>query len=171
MGDISILVGSLAIGFSIGILIRINHFFPDIKPAKIWQHPNLLKLLTDPEALPLDSQPIQLKGQLLGKSGISNLLGQDLILQTTEGLIKLHYSSQLGPIGNFWPALTNPGSLVGKSITVTGWLRRGAIPWIDIDNLKTDNGQTINNGHPVWSTVVACIFSIWGVYMIYVGRF
>ncbi|NET27907.1 M48 family metalloprotease [Okeania sp. SIO1I7] len=171
LGDISILVGSLAIGFSIGILIRINHFFPDIKPAKIWQHPNLLKLLTDPEALPLDSQPIQLKGQLLGKSGISNLLGQDLILQTTEGLIKLHYSSQLGPIGNLWPGLTNPGSLVGKSITVTGWLRRGAIPWIDIDNLKTDNGQTINNGHPVWSTVVACIFSIWGVYMIYVGRF
>ncbi|NET45210.1 M48 family metalloprotease [Okeania sp. SIO2B3] len=170
LGDISILVGSLAIGFSIGILIRINHFFPDIKPAKIWQHPNLLKLLTDPEALPLDSQPIQLKGQLLGKSGMSNLLGQDLILQTTEGLIKLHYSSQLGPIGNLWPGLTNPGGLVGKPITVTGWLRRGAIPWIDIDNLKTDNGQTINNGHPVWSTVVACIFSIWGVYMIYVGR-
>ena len=170
-GDISILVGSIAIGFSIGIFIRINHFFPDIKPAKILQHPNLLKLLTDSEALPLDSQQIQLKGQLLGKSGISNLLGQDLILQTTEGLIKLHYSSQLGPIGNLWPALTNPGGLVGKSITVTGWWRRGAIPWIDIYHLKADNSQIINNGHPVWSTIVACIFSIWGVYMIYVGRF
>ncbi|NEP82993.1 MAG: M48 family metalloprotease, partial [Okeania sp. SIO3B3] len=170
-GDISILVGSLAIGFSIGILIRINHFFPDIKPSKTLQHPNLLELLTAPEALPLDSQSIQLKGQLLGKSGMSNLLGQDLILQTTEGLIKLHYSSQLGPIGNLWPTLTNPGSLVGKSITVTGWWRRGAIPWIDINNLKADGGKIINNGHPVWSTIVACIFSIWGVYMIYVGRF
>ncbi|GGA05725.1 M48 family metalloprotease [Okeania sp. KiyG1] len=170
-GDISILVGSLAIGFSIGIFIRINHFFPDIKPAKIRQNPNLLEFLTDPEALPLDSQQIQLKGRLIGKSGISNLLGQDLILQTTEGLIKLHYSSQLGPIGNFWPALPNPGGLVGKSITVTGWWRRGVIPWIDIDRLKTDNGQTINNDHPVWSTVLACIFSVWGVYMIYVGRF
>ncbi|NEQ74621.1 MAG: M48 family metalloprotease [Okeania sp. SIO2C9] len=171
LGDISILVGSLAIGFSIGIFIRINYFFPDIKPAKILQNPNWLELLTDLEALPLDSQPIQLKGQLLGKSGISNFLGQDLILQTTQGLIKLHYSSQLGPIGNFWPAITNPGDLVGKSITVTGWWRRGAIPWIDIHNLKGDSGKSLNNGHPVWSTIVACIFSIWGVYMIYVGRF
>ncbi|MDY7006521.1 MAG: zinc metalloprotease HtpX [Cyanobacteriota bacterium] len=170
-GDISILVGSLAIGFSLGIFIRINHFFPDIKPAQILQYPNLLELLTDPEALPLDSQPIQLKGQLIGKSGMSNLLGQDLILQTTQGPIELHYSSQLGPIGNLWPTFTNPGGLIGKSITVTGWWRRGAIPWIDINNLKADGGKIIKNGHPVWSTIVACIFSIWGVYMIYVGRF
>ncbi|NEP87707.1 MAG: M48 family metalloprotease [Okeania sp. SIO2C2] len=170
-GDISILVGSLAIGFSIGILIRINHFFPDIKPSKTLYNPDLLKLLTDLEALPLDSHLIQFKGQLLGKSGMSNFLGQDLILQTTQGLIKLHYSSQLGPVGNLWPTITNHGDLVGKSITVTGWWRRGAIPWIDIHNLKGDSGKSLNNGHPVWSTIVACIFSIWGVYMIYVGRF
>ncbi|MCL2924736.1 MAG: M48 family metalloprotease, partial [Trichodesmium sp. MAG_R04] len=69
-GDISILVGCSAMGFSIGILMRINHFFPDIKLTKIWQNPDLLELLSDIKALPLDSQAIQLKGQLLGKSGM-----------------------------------------------------------------------------------------------------
>ncbi len=171
LGDISILLGCLAMGFSIGILVRINHFFPDIKPSKILPNPDLLELLTDPEALPLDSQPIQLKGQLLGKSGMSNWLGQDLILQTTRGVVRLHYSDQLGPIGNLWPKTTRPCDFVGKSITVTGWWRRGATPWIDINDLKAENGQCLNSGHPIWSTVVAFALAIWGAYMVYIGRF
>lgn len=174
LGDISTLVGCVAIGFSIGILIRINHFFPDLKPSKLLQNPDLVKLLSDPEALPLDSQPIQLKGQLLGKNGMSNWLGQDLILQTTKGLVKLHYSDQLGPVGNLWPKVNRPSDFVGKSITVTGWWRRGATPWIDINNinnLQADHRRTIQSGHPIWSTIVAFTIAIWGTYMIYVGRF
>ncbi|MGD1699831.1 M48 family metalloprotease [Dapis sp. BLCC M229] len=170
-GDISILVACLVMGFSIGILMRINHFFPDIKQTKLWQNPDLAELLTDLKALPLDSQAIQFKGQLLGKSGMSNWLGQDLILQTTRGLVRLHYSEQLGPIGNLWPKINRPSNLVGKSITVTGWWRRGATPWIDINTLKTENGQSINSDHPLWSIIVAFALAIWGAYMVYTGRF
>ncbi|MGD1809228.1 M48 family metalloprotease [Dapis sp. BLCC M126] len=170
-GDISILVGCLAIGFSIGILIRINYFFPDIKRTELWQNPDLLELLTDPEALPLDSQGIQLKGQLLGKRGMINWLGQDLVLKTTKGLVRLHYSNNFGPIGNLWPNIDRPSDFVGKSITVTGWWRRGATPWIDINALKSENGQSINSNHPIWSTIVAFTLAIWGAYMVYTGRF
>ena len=170
-GDISILVGCLAIGFSIGILMRINHFFPDIKPTKLWQNPDLLELLSDLKALPLDSQAIQLKGQLLGKSGMSNWLGQDLILQTTRGLIKLHYSDKLGPIGDLWPKINRPADFVGKPITINGWWRRGATPWIDVNTLKTENGQSINGGHPLWSTIVAFAVAIWGAYIVSIGKF
>ncbi|MDE5104207.1 MAG: hypothetical protein O4807_14910, partial [Trichodesmium sp. St19_bin2] len=170
-GDISILVGCLAMGFSIGILIRINRFFPDVKLTKLLLNPDLSELLSDLKALPLDSQTIQLKGQLLGKSGMSNWLGQDLILQTTRGLVKLHYSNQLGPLGNLWPKINRPADFVGKSITVTGWWRRGATPWIDINTMKTENGQIINSGHPLWSTIVAFSFAIWGAYMVLIGGF
>ena len=170
-GDISILVSCLAMGFSIGILIRINRFFPDVKLTKLLLNPDLSELLSDLKALPLDSQTIQLKGQLLGKSGMSNWLGQDLILQTTRGLVKLHYSNQLGPLGNLWPKINRPADFVGKSITVTGWWRRGATPWIDINTLKTENGQFINSGHPLWSTIVAFSFAIWGAYMVLIGGF
>ncbi len=170
-GDISILVGCLTMGFSIGILMRINHFFPDIKPTQLCQNPDLLELLTDLKALPLDSQAIQLKGKLLGKSGMSNWLGQDLILQTTRGLVRLHYSDRFGPVGNLWPQINRPSNFVGKSITVTGWWRRGATPWIDIDTLKTENSQSINSGHPLWSTILAFSLAIYGAYMVYTGRF
>ena len=170
-GDIAILVSCLAMGFSIGILMRINHFFPDIKLTKISQNPDLLELLTDLKALPLDSQIIQFKGKLLGKSGMSNWLGQDLILQTTKGLVRLHYSEKFGPLGNLWPKINRPSDLTGKSITVTGWWRRGATPWIDINALKSENGQSIHNGHPLWSTIVAFTLAIWGAYMVYTGRF
>ena len=170
-GDISILVCCLAMGFSIGVLMRINHFFPDIKPTKVFQNPELLELLTDLKALPLDSQTIQLKGKLLGKNGMSNWLGQDLILQTTRGLVRLHYSDRFGPVGNLWPKINRPSDFVGKSITVTGWWRRGATPWIDINALKSENGQSINSDHPLWSTIVAFALAIWGAYMVYTGRF
>ncbi|MCL2931424.1 MAG: M48 family metalloprotease [Trichodesmium sp. MAG_R03] len=170
-GDISILVGCSAMGFSIGILMRINHFFPDLKLTKLWQNPDLLELLSDIKALPLDSQVIQLKGQLIGKSGMSNWLGQDLILQTTMGLVRLHYSNQLGPLGNLCPQINRPADFIGKSITVTGWWRRGATPWIDINTLKTEHGQSINSGHPIWSTIVAFAIAMWGTYMVCMGRF
>ncbi|MGK7921268.1 MAG: hypothetical protein AB4080_14790, partial [Trichodesmium sp.] len=168
-GDISILLGCLAMGFSIGILVRINHFFPDIKPTKLLENPNLIKLLTNLDTLPLDSQPIKLQGKLIGKSGMSNWLGQDLILQTTRGLVRLHYSDQFGPVGNLWPKINRPSDLVGKSITVTGWWRRGATPWIDIDDLKTENGQCLPNGHPIWSTILAFSLAIWAAYIVYIG--
>ncbi|MDJ0517670.1 MAG: M48 family metalloprotease [Trichodesmium sp. MO_231.B1] len=170
-GDISILVGCLTIGFSIGILMRINHFFPDIKQTQLWQNPDLLELLTELKALPLDSQIIQFKGKLLGKSGMSNWLGQDLVLKTTKGLVRLHYSNNFGPLGNLWPNIDHPSDFVGKSITVTGWWRRGATPWIDINALKSENGQSINSGHPLWSTIIAFALAIWGAYMVYTGRF
>ncbi|NEQ36190.1 MAG: M48 family metalloprotease [Okeania sp. SIO3I5] len=170
-GDISILVGCLTIGFSLGILIRINHFFPDIKQTQLSQNPDLVELLTDLKALPLDSQIIQFKGKLLGKSGMSNWLGQDLVVKTTKGLVRLHYSHNFGPLGNLWPKIDRPSDLVGKSITVTGWWRRGATPWIDINALKSENGQSIHSGHPVWSTIVAFTLAIWGAYMVYTGRF
>ncbi|NES03097.1 MAG: M48 family metalloprotease [Okeania sp. SIO2F4] len=170
-GDISILVACLVMGFSIGILMRINHFFPDIKQTKLWQNPDLAELLTELEALPLDSQIIQFKGKLLGKSGMSNWLGQDLVLKTTKGLVRLHYSNNFGPLGNLWPNIDRPSDFVGKSITVTGWWRRGATPWIDINTLKTENGQSINSDHPLWSIIVAFALAIWGAYMVYTGRF
>ncbi|MEB3340489.1 M48 family metalloprotease [Okeania sp.] len=170
-GDVSILVGCLTMGFSIGILMRINQFFPDLKLTKILQNSDLLELLTNPNALPLDSQIIQLKGQLLGKSGMSNWLGQDLILQTTKGLIKLHYSNRFGPIGNLWPKMNRPSDFVGKSVTVTGWWRRGATPWIDVNTIKAENCQSINSDHPLWSTILAVSLAIWGAYVVSTGKF
>jgi Zn-dependent protease with chaperone function len=172
LGDRSLLWGCLPIGFSIGTLIRINYFFPDIKPGKM-PPPSLPEILSNSETLPLDATPVKLEGKLLGRSNIDNWLGQDLILQTATGLLKLHYVSMLGPIGSLWPFLvketTRPSDLVGKSVVATGWLRRGATVAIDLETLRSQSGQVSNSGHPIWSAILAFVAAIWGAYIIIQG--
>ena len=165
-GDRGILIGCLPIGFSLGTFIRINYFFPDIKPSATAE-PTIAEILSNPEALPLDSQPVQLQGKLLGRSGINNWLGQDLILETATGLVKLHHLSILGPIGNLWPVPTRPSDLIGKSVIATGWLRRGPTVEIDLENLRTEGGRTSYGGHPIWSTILAFAAALWGAYIIF----
>jgi Zn-dependent protease with chaperone function len=167
-GDIGLLLGCLPIGFSLGTFIRINDFFPDIKPFKV-KTPTLPEVLSNPNALPIDSETIRMEGKLLGRKGIDNCLQQDLILQTNTGLIRLHHVSQLGIIGNLWPQKNRPSDLIGTNIVVTGWLRRGVTPWIDIESLRSQNGKVCQSYHPIWSTILASLTACWGAYIIFRG--
>ena len=165
-GDRGILMGCLPIGFSLGTLIRINHFFPDIKPSATTA-PTMSEILSQPETLPLDSQPVQLQGKLIGRLGINNWLGQDLTLETATGLVTLHHLSMLGPIGNLWPVATRPSDLIGKTVTATGWLRRGATITLDLEHLQVEGGRTSYSNHPLWSTILALAAALWGAYIIF----
>lgn len=153
--------GCIAIGFSIGTLIRINAYFPELKSTSIQTNEHLPALLTNPAAIGIDSHGVKLDGKILGRRGVSNSLGQDLILQTTSALIKMHHVSFGQPV--------NPQDFIGRQVTVTGWLRRDATPWLDIQSVRTQTGKTINSTHPIWATVVAVAFQAWGAYILLKG--
>ncbi|AUT01260.1 Zn-dependent protease with chaperone function [Nostoc sp. CENA543] len=160
--DWSFVTGCLLICFSIGLVIRMNSFFPDIKASNVHTEEQLPYLLANPSSIPIDSIKVRFVGKLLGRPGISNALAQDLVLQSTTGLVKLHHISWLGqPIYH--------QELIGRQVTVTGWLRRGATPWIDIHTLQTQGGKTLNSPHPIWSTVIAVIAQAWGAYIFLTG--
>ncbi|MBW4679986.1 MAG: M48 family metalloprotease [Microcoleus vaginatus WJT46-NPBG5] len=161
-----LLTGLVLTGFCLGTVMRINSFFPDIKPANLSKESSLPALLANPAALPVDSLPVRLEGKLLGRKGIGNWLGQDLILQTSAGFVKLHYLSKFGPIGNLWPHSPRPSDFVNKQVIATGWFRRGATPWLDLETLSTTAGQTSHSGHPIWSTILAGVAALWGAYLI-----
>jgi Zn-dependent protease with chaperone function len=174
--DWSFVTGCVLIGISIGTVMRILYFFPDadMKPSilqsflpdtkstTVQTGDRLPNLLANPSALPIDSIRVRLVGKLLGRRGTSNSLEQDLILQTNTGLVKLHHISGL-------IELVNPQDWIGRQITVTGWFRRGATPWIDIQSLQTQNGQTINSLHLLWSMVLAVATLAWGGYILLTG--
>ncbi|MGB7444427.1 MAG: zinc metalloprotease HtpX [Coleofasciculaceae cyanobacterium] len=155
------------VAFSLCAFIWINNYFPDIKGSKVWKQPNLATFFANPYTLAPDSQPIQLTGRLLGRGGLLNWLGQDLILQTSTGLVKLHYFSFLGPAGNLLPISTRPSDLVDKEVTVTGWFRRGATPWIDVETLRTEDKKISRANYPVWITILALAAAIWGAYQVW----
>ncbi|MDP5337597.1 MAG: M48 family metalloprotease, partial [Nodularia sp. (in: cyanobacteria)] len=127
--DWTFVTGCLLIGFSIGMVFRMNAFFPDIKTNSVQNDQSLPNLLAHPSAIPIDRISVRLVGKLLGRRGTGNCLGQDLILQSSTGLVKLHHIS-LGQS-------VNPQDLIGRQIIVTGWFRRGATPWIDIHTVQT----------------------------------
>ncbi|MGA7937710.1 MAG: zinc metalloprotease HtpX [Kovacikia sp.] len=171
-GDPTVLRGLPLIGFSLGTFLRINPFFPDFKlstaratdPAA-----SLAGLLKDPAMIPVDSPSVQLEGKLLGRPGISNLLSQDLLLQTPTGLVRLHCFSLLGPLGNLLSQEVRFTDFLQQNIAAMGWFRRGATPWIDVDTLRTSGGRTSRSNHPLWSTIVAVVTAALGIYTIFRG--
>ena len=171
-GDPTVIRGLPLIGFSLGTFIRINPFFPDIKlPAARTPEsaPSLAGFLKDPASVPVDSLPVRLEGKLLGRPGISNLLSQDLLLQTATGLVWLHCFSPLGPLGNLLFQDVRFTDFVQQDAAATGWFRRGATPWIDVDTLRTAGGRTSRSNHPLWSTILAVVTATLGIYTIFRG--
>ncbi len=167
--DMSLLVGCIAMGVSFGILMRINRFFPDISVMQAKSDGHLTALLQDARTIPLNATPVAFEGRLLGRSGISNRLGQDLMLRTDRGTLKLHWMSPIGPLGNMILGNPHPTTLIGRSVTVTGWFRRGATPWIDVEKIRADGRTLTQSSHPLWSTLLAVVAMLWGAYVIYRG--
>jgi Zn-dependent protease with chaperone function len=167
--DRSLLLACALLGFGIGMFLRINAYYPDIKRSNLQPNPDLNPLLSRPDALPLDSQPVQFKGVLLGRPGLQNWLHRDLTLQTPTGLIRLHYTSQLGWIGDLFPQAIRPTALLNRTVTVTGWFRRGATPWIDVETIQSEYGRILRSYHPIWSTVLASAAVLLAIWLILRG--
>lgn len=172
--DHSFLTGFVLIGFGLGTLLRFNRFFPDEaanKTGAAWRirrqgeasGPGLPDLLADPQATPGAPQFIQLQGNLLGRRGMGNWLCQDLLLQTKTGLVKLHYFTATGPIGNLLPQTVRPVDLTDQPVTITGWFRRGVTPWIDTESVQTAGGRTARGSHQAWSTILGLATVIIGL--------
>jgi Zn-dependent protease with chaperone function len=171
-GDRSVLGGLGLLGLGIGLFIRINAFYPDIKRTMLKENLSLEALLTAPDALPIDNKPVRWRGKLLGRKGIRNRCHQDLFLQTSTGTIRLHYTSQLGCIGDVLFQVLRPEAFLtpqNNTVTVTGWFRRGATSWIEVETIQPPRGTTARSEHPVWSTILALLLSLAGAFLIWTG--
>jgi hypothetical protein len=166
--DFKLFIGMPLVGWGLGTILRFNQFFPDI-PMSWFRSSSqdadntIAELLEDPLAIPLDAPRAVLHGQLLGRKGIANWLGQDLMIESDRHLLKLHYCTPFGPLGNWARGANRPGDLVGKTVSVTGWLRRGATPWFDLEQLRTDQGRTNRGSHQIYSTLIAILAILFGI--------
>lgn len=181
--DSAIMQGLTAIGISTGMLARVNPYFPDI-PAKASTRPETSPEATDvvalssPLAAPVQSVPVVLQGRLLGPRGLQNSLGQDLLLDASGSLMRLSFISALGPVGNLLLG-PPPHRLIGRTVTVTGWLHRGATAWVDVERIsaagaghhrhRAGDRLTCAANHPIWSTLIAAGLALWGAWTIYRG--
>ena len=163
--DEGLFLCSVLLSTGVGIILRINRFFPDLsfeRPLSIdWPH-----WLSEPELLPVESIPTHLSGTLFGRPGLANWLGQDLLLKTNDGLLKLHFFSPVGPFGNFLRLGERPALPIGRSVQLLGWFRRGNRPWVDIDKVRLSNGLVVSAAHPLFSLAIATLFSGLGLWLL-----
>lgn len=163
--DVGLFQCCILLSTGVGIILRINRFFPDLSfdqpPSTDWTD-----WLSEPELLPVESVPINLSGTIFGRPGIANWLGQDLLLKTSDGLLKLHFFSAVGPVGNCFRLGQRPAVPIGSSVQLLGWFRRGTRPWIDVDKIRLGNGLMLSAAHPIFSLAIATIFSAWGLWLL-----
>jgi Zn-dependent protease with chaperone function len=140
------------IGLGTGILLKTLVMFPKYDQAESL---DVLTLMSDPYASPLRGQPAKLEGELIGRGDAGYAFGSDLKLQDKTGMIYLRYASRFGPIGNFLFGMKRVKSLIGMDVNALGWFRRGVAPWMDLIQLESDSGTTVNSYHRFWSFVMA----------------
>lgn len=139
------------IGLGTGILVKTLVMFPKYDQAESL---DVLTLMSDPYASPLRGQPAKLQGELIGRGDAGYAFGSDLKLQDRTGMIYLRYASRFGPIGNFLFGMKRVKSLIGMEVQALGWFRRGVAPWMDLIQLESDSGTTVNSYHRFWSFVI-----------------
>lgn len=170
-GDRRLIWGCMPLGIGLGLIVRTNRFFPQRAQREQSTEAAVQALLPDRQTLPLEAVPVAFEGKLQGRAGLANWLGQDLLLLTQQGPLRLHWCSPLGPAGNLWPKFLRPSLLLGREVVVIGWLRRGATLWLDVEQIKTrGGGRSSQRGHPMWAAVMAAIAILWGVVILLPSR-
>ncbi len=160
----------ILMGMGLGTMLRINRFFPDLS-FDMPPSAELPQWMCEPSLLPIDSLPAKLPGYLIGRPGIANWLGQDLMLKTPTGLLKLHFFSTLGPFGNAIGKQKKPPTLLGNPVQVLGWFRRGNQVWIDLDKVRLSDGTVVGAAHPMASLLVAIATTGLGLWLLGFGQF
>ncbi len=183
--DYSLFLGLPMIGFGAGTWMRFNRFFPELSTAMSRcdrSHLNaagsealnveneaLIDSLAQANAILLKPQLVMLEGKLQGRSGVANWLGQDLWIEMASGdRIKLHVGASLGPIGLWLREFFGNRTLVryvGQEVMVSGWLRRGATMWLDVEAARTGQG-VLSGGHQVWSILIGGVFVGVGLFVL-----
>jgi len=149
--------------FGIGVLIKIQISYPGMNRAK---ETNILELMSDPYASPLRAQAVKLAGAIIGRGDAGSVAGSDLKLQDNTGLILLRFASRFGPIGNFLFGANQVKPLIGNEVRVSGWFRRGVMPWVDLNKAITESGKKVDSFPTFWPVILGLGSIALGVFVI-----
>ncbi|TVQ14017.1 MAG: hypothetical protein EA368_01535 [Leptolyngbya sp. DLM2.Bin27] len=167
--DPSILTGGLWLGLGLGLLLRINMLFPDRQTPSSDRN-TVADLLHHTPLLPVQGQPVTLRGTLRGQPGIGNWGCQDLYLDDPSGLVKLVNPVPLGSLQGWLQHQNHPLRWVGRQVTVTGWGRHGSgMHWVDIHQIQIDPRHRFITYGPIWATLISLGSSLIGIVTIFSG--
>ena len=83
--------------------------------------------------------------------------------------MKLHFLHSPWAAGNLLIHPGHPSLLLGKEVRASGWFRRGADPWLDLDSLMLPRKSPLRAHHPAWSAGLALVSCALGILIIFRG--
>ncbi len=127
----------IAVGlFIAGKIASVLYKYSSKEPEKT----TVIDLMSDIYASPVRGHSVKLKGKIIGK-GIPGLIySEDMMLQDETGLMYLNYQSGIPLIGNLIFGLTKVDKMIGQQVTINGWFLRQMFPWVDMNNIETNEG-------------------------------
>ncbi|MDJ1182543.1 zinc metalloprotease HtpX [Roseofilum casamattae] len=158
--------------FSIIVMIRLNGYYPEVKPTKSRSQTNsswetVQALAVDPQGTPSDRPILRLQGKLLGRRGVRNGLGQNLILQTRDKLMILRHCPSASIFGDVGVNVVSPKDSIGQSVSVGGWFRRTHTSMLDLSYLQGRSPIPSWSYHPIVLAAIAIVCGLRAAYLIW----
>lgn len=130
------------------------------KPKKV------VDLVTQINVSPIRPIPAVIEGVIVGKGVPGYYFSEDLMFQDNTGLLYIDYRFGLRIVDFFW-AITKVKHLIGQTVRIRGWYRRGPSPYFQIDRLETREGRIFRNYSKHTTYILAVVFFLIGALLTY----
>jgi Zn-dependent protease with chaperone function len=131
-----------AIGFYIiafGTIIKTKYMY-----RSGFQNKKVVDLITNVKVSPIRPDPAIIEGKIIGKGIPGYWISDDLFFRDETGLLYVDYRFGLSIVDFFW-AILRVKKLLGQTVRIKGWYRRGPNPYIQVDTIETMDGHRYRN--------------------------
>ncbi len=120
-----------------------------------FQAASVAALLEDTEVSQMRPRAVRLQGEIVGRGVPGVFWSPDLVLRDASGMIFMLYR-QTVPFARFLFAIGTADSLIGQTVEVEGWFRRGLRPYVELSRLTGEDGSV----HRTYSRWVQCVLAV-----------
>ena len=102
--------------------------------------------------------PCKIKGTVIGRGIPGYLFSEDFVIQDKTGIMFLDYRQPLA-IWEFFFSIFRRKKFDNQAVEVIGWYRRAPVPYVEVKELISENGDSIKSWVPILYrlTGVVCI--------------
>ena len=154
-----------ALGFvAIGVGVIARAYF---KYRSQFEFNNVVELISNIKVSPIRTVPAIIEGRIVGRGIPGYYFSEDLFFQDNTGLMYIDYRYGLPFVDFFW-AITKAKKLVGETVRIKGWYRRGPSPYLQVDTIETESGKRYRNYAKHMAYIFSALFFVIGALLFYV---
>ncbi|TXT56302.1 MAG: conserved membrane protein of unknown function [Promethearchaeota archaeon] len=109
-----------------------------------FQRKRVVDLITNVKVSPVRPEPAIIEGKIIGKGIPGYYISDDLFFRDETGLLYVDYRFGISIVDFFW-AILKVKKLLGQTVRIKGWYRRGPNPYIQVDTIETMGGKRFRN--------------------------